>query len=112
MRIRTFKASINDIREAAIIVFLCASGILPFPRLLVNASRGYSPQCPQQASGLVPGFFVFKLGIGLGDNAAADRELPPAAAAGDRADEDVGIERAVETQIEQAAAIGTAGGGL
>ena len=37
------------------------------------------PQCPQHPGRLVPGFFVFVSRIRLGDDAAADRQLPPAA---------------------------------
>ena len=50
-------------------------------------------QRPQQPFGLVPGFFVFALRVGLGHDAAADGELPPAAAGRDRADQDVEVQR-------------------
>ena len=58
------------------------------PRACVQAR---TLQCPQQSFRFVPRFFVFLLGRGVGHDAAADGELPPAAAGGDRADQDVQV---------------------
>ena len=60
---------------------------------------------PAAAPGLVPGFFVLALRRRLGHDAAADRQLPPAAAGGDRADQDARVQRAVEAQVAERPAV-------
>ena len=54
----------------------------------------------------MPGFFVLALGHALGHDAAADRRLPPAAAGGNRANQNAAVERAVEAQVGKRAAVG------
>ena len=47
-------------------------------------------------------------GVGVGHDAAADGELHPAAADRERADQDVRVHRAVETDVAETAAVGAA----
>lgn len=66
----------------------------------------------QHAFRLVPGFFELTLGIGIGDDAAADGNLPPAAGRRNRADEDVGVHLIANADVTERAAVGAADGGF
>src|SRR5688572_8321017 len=55
---------------------------------------------------LVPRFLVLQFRDGVRDDAAADRELHPAAADSERADENIGIHAAIEADGAQATAVG------
>src|SRR5262249_4343035 len=62
-------------------------------------------ECPQHSFRLMPRLFVLSFRYRVGDDAAADRELNPAAADGKGADQDVRIHAAVEADVAETAAI-------
>src|SRR5262245_55628942 len=68
--------------------------------------------CSQQALRLVQRLLVFALRVRVGDDAAADRELHPAAARGERADQDARVHRAVEADEAERAAVRSPDRGL
>src|SRR5438132_14421129 len=69
-------------------------------------------QGAQQAFGFLPRLLVFALGLRVGHNAAADRELEPAAAVRARADQDVRVHRSVDRDVAQTRAVRSARGRL
>src|SRR5436190_2141708 len=71
-------------------------------------SSGLFLQRPKHPFRLVPGFLVFALGVGVGDDAAADGKLDPALADGEGADEEARVHTAVEADVTEAAAVGAA----
>src|SRR5439155_23487531 len=56
-------------------------------------------QRPNDALRFVPGFLVFALRIGVGDNAAADRNLQPTSTNGACPDQDAAVHGAVKANI-------------
>ena len=60
-----------------------------------------------QSPRLVPGLFVLGMGHRLGYDTASHGHLPPATTRRDRPDEDAEVQRAVESQVTQRAAIRT-----
>lgn len=69
-------------------------------------------QSLQHALRFVPGFFKFALGIGIGDDAAADGNLPPAARRSDRADEDARVQLVADADVSERTAVRATDGGL
>ena len=59
--------------------------------------------CREELQSVLEDWIV--LGLRLGHDAAADRRLPPAAAGDDGANQQVGVERAVEADVAQRPAI-------
>src|SRR2546422_7609786 len=81
-------------------------------------SLGFGPwalvifQRPQHSESLMQRLLMFPLGVRIGHDPAADRELHPAAAGGEGPDQDVRVRRAVEADVPERPAIRSAGGRL